>query len=297
MQEGNVLTSENSAEFYAAKLNITPANPPAEAVEKTEPVVETPSGEEATEQKASATEADDQHKQNPKLQERFDKLTKQREEAKRATDAANLRAEAAERRAADLEAKLNPPKAVDANARPQANQFNDAFEYAEALADWSSKNALKVRDQEERKKAWEAEQQKMLTSWEAKQAEFQAQNPDYKAMLASSDVVVSDPIRDAIIESDIGPKILYHLAEHPEIAASLSSKSVVSSLRELGKLEAKLSEDKPAVVESAPKLSNAPPPIKPIKGNNATSDNLIDSDGNFIGTYAQFKALSLAGKI
>src|SRR5437879_731355 len=127
MQEANVVTSENSAEFYAAKLNL-PASAPAEAVVKTEPVVEKPSGKESTEQPENkASEAGEAPKPktepNPKLEKRFSELTKQREEAKRATEAANARAEAAEKKAAELEAKLNPPKAGDANAKPQPAQF------------------------------------------------------------------------------------------------------------------------------------------------------------------------------
>ena len=73
-----------------------------------------------------------------------------------------------------------------------------------------------------------------------------------------------------------------------------------SQIREIGKLEAMLSADKPVAakaISSAPKISKAPPPINPLKGASAPMDNLVDSNGNFSGTYAQFKALEKAGKI
>ena len=277
-------------------MNLSPANTPAEA-EKSEPVVEEPSGEEATEKHEKATEAEEQHKPNPKIQDRFDKLTKQREEAKRETEAAIARAEAAERKNQEMEARLNPPKAIEPDAKPQANQFTDAFEYAEALSEWSAENALRQRDNQEAQKKQQADRDKMATSWKDRQATFEVKQPDYQEMIASSEVSVSDPIRDAILESDMGPELLYHLAENPEIAQSWATKSIITSLRELGKLEAKLSIDKPAAVDPAPKPSKAPTPITPIKGSNAPMENLVDSDGNFTGTYQQFRALEKAGKI
>jgi len=125
--------------------------------------------------------------------------------------------------------------------------------------------------------------------------------PDFDDMVASSDVVVTDPIRDAILESDVGPQILYHLAENPEIAEKLANQSVASALRQLGKLEAKFEKaeetqsDKPS--KTVAKKSNAPEPIKPLRGTSVATDIPMGSDGQFHGTFAQWKAARLAGKI
>ena len=295
-----VLTSETAAAFYAEKLNLAPANTPTEAVEKTEPVVEKPSGEEATESKDEVVEAEDQHKPKnaEKIEKRIAKAIYEREQARQEAAEAKARTVELERKSAELEARLNPPKTVDVDAKPQAGQFTDAFEYAEALAEWSAENALKTRDRQELEKKQLVERDKMVQSWQAKLTAAKADLPDYEAMIASSDVAVSDQLREAIIESDIGPQLIYHLAENPEIAAALASKSTASALRELGKIEAQLSKDKPATkaVDTAPKLSSAPAPISPIKGINAT-DSPIDGRGEFHGSYAQWKAARQSGKI
>lgn len=302
MSEATVVTSENAAEFYAKKMNQAPANAPAEAVETTEPVVEKTSGEESSKSEEKAIEAGEAPKPNPKIEKRFSELTFKQKEAERQAEAANKRAEEAERKAAELEAKLNPPKPVDTNAKPLPSQFTDAFEYAEALAEWSAENALNARDKQEAEKKEQAEKAKVYDAWRERTATFEATHPDYQEMLASSDVSVSDAVRDAIVESEYGPHILYHLAENPEIAKALASKTVASAVREIGKLEALFGVEKPTtplakVIEPASKISRAPAPIAPLRGANVSADVPIDSNGDFHGSYAQWKAARNAGKI
>jgi len=42
--------------------------------------------------------------------------------------------------------------------------------------------------------------------------------------------VVSNEVRDAIFESEVGPRILYHLAENPEIAEQLQGMTLTKAL-------------------------------------------------------------------
>ena len=114
-------------------------------------------------------------------------------------------------------------------------------------------------------------------------------------MIASSDVSVSDQVRDAILESDVGPRILYHLAENPEVAQSLNSLTVQAALRMLGRLEAKFEKveaEEPAA-KPAPTKSKAPAPISPIRGSGAVPD-VSDADKM---DFQQWKAARKAGKI
>jgi hypothetical protein len=111
-------------------------------------------------------------------------------------------------------------------------------------------------------------------------------------MVESSTVTVSDPIRDAILESDIGPRILYHLAENEDFALKLNEMPLITAIREIGKLEARL--EKPA--ESVTR-SKASAPISPIRGAASGSDFKVDSKGEFHGSYQNWKAARQAGKI
>ena len=121
--------------------------------------------------------------------------------------------------------------------------------------------------------------------------------PDFDDLVAASDVVVNNAVRDAILESDVGPKILYHLAENNDLAKKIAGLSPNAALREIGKLEARF-EAKPETKQTAPVVkSKAPAPIQPIRGGKNTPDVPLDSNGVFFGTAAQWKELRKAGKI
>jgi hypothetical protein len=151
--------------------------------------------------------------------------------------------------------------------------------------------------QEEARAKEAAERQKIIDQWAQKVEKAKAEMPDFDDMVASSDVVVNDDIRDAILESDVGPQVLYHLAENQDYAKKIASMSPKAALREIGKLEARF--EKTEVPEAKPPVvkSKAPAPINPIRGGSNKPDVPLDSNGVFYGTAAQWKELRRAGKI
>jgi len=293
-EAGQVLTSDNAAEFYANRLGLAESPAPAEA-EKSEPTeaVEQ-SGPEDAEAEAKQ---EGERKHNPKLERRFSEITKQREEARKEAQQEREARQALEQRLAALESRGQPQKASLVDEKPQPSQFSDAFEYAEALAEYTADKRIGEMKQQEAA-AKEAEQrQKVINQWTAKVEAAKASMPDFDDIVASSDVVVNDDIRDAILESDVGPQILYHLAENDEVAKKIAGLSPKQALREIGKLEARF-EAKPEAEKPAPIVrSKAPAPIQPIRGGKNTPDVPLDSNGVFFGTAAQWKELRKAGKI
>ena len=296
-----VVTSENLAEFQAHKLDIASAPAPAVA-EKSEPVVEAQTSdapeiveaEPADPQEEQESEVKPEKAPNPKVEKRFSELTKQREDARREADVQRAGREAAENRAQELEARLNPPAKVVKEGEPVPGQFADAFEYARALAHYAAEQALADRDKQDAEKKQIAERAKVVDQWNKRQDSLKSEVEDYAEVIAASTVAVSDQVRDAILESDVGPKILYHLAKNPDIAQALSEKSVSSAMREIGKLEAQLSAPTSAKPVVTP--SKASPPISPIRGTKSV-DSPIGSDGEYHGTFAAWKAGRRAGKI
>ena len=294
-QAANVVTSENLAEWTAQKLGLATEEAPTEVVEEaTEPVENAEGQSEPTaENEEKPTE---ERKTNPKLEKRFSELTKQREQLRKEAEAERSKREELENRIRELEGRSQPKAVeVDMDAEPQPSQFQDAFEYAKALAEYSAEKALKDRDRQEAERKANEERATLYKSWNEKLEATKAELPDYEEMIASSDVVVSDQIRDAILESDVGPKILYHLAENPEVAQALNSKSVISALREIGKLEARFEKAEPkeeAKREPVVKASKAPAPINPIKGS-AGSVEVADTDKM---TYQQWKAYRMKNR-
>jgi hypothetical protein len=302
----NVVTSENLAEFTAQKLGLVDPAPaePVAATEAEPDTVADQSGQENGEDDATATEEQKERKPNPKLERRFSEITKQREAAREEARLERQRREELEARLRDYEAKSNPQpaqaEAEDLGEEPKPEQFSDMFEYAKALAEYTADKKLAERDQEERNRKAAAEQEAKFKAWADRVNAVKSEMPDFDDMVQSSDVRVSDPVRDAIMESDHGPRILYHLAENTELAKKLAEMSAVSAVREIGKIEARFERDSKA---SAPEVkpvvgkSKAPAPISPLRGAVNTVDAGLDADGNFHGTYQQWKAARAAKRI
>ena len=291
-EAGQVLTSENAAEFYANRLGLAESPAPAEAVEEPTEPTETVEQSEPEEAEAEA-EPQEEKKQNPKLKLRFSEITKQREEARQEAARERQAREALEQRLAALEKQSQPQQAASVDQEPQPSQFNDAFEYAKALAEYTADKRIAEMKQEEAKAKEAQERQKVIDQWTQKVQKAKADLPDFDDIVASSEVVVNDDIRDAILESDVGPQILYHLAENDEIAKKIAGLSPKQALREIGKLEArfeKTEESKPVT------KSKAPAPISPIRSS-GKADVPISATGEFHGSYQAWKEARKAGRI
>lgn len=258
---------------------------------------------------SAAKPADKEAKKKGRLNERFSELTQAKKQAEEKAEkaSAELKAarearEAAERRANELAAKYEPPKPDEIGPEPVPEQFTDVGEYAKALKDYTADKTRRDDARAASEKAAAEERQRVADSFIKRQADFKDATPDYSEVLSNSDVKVSEEIRDAIVESDVGPQILYHLAKNPDVGESLGKMSIARALRELGKIEAKLSGDpapdranKPAA--SVAEISKTPAPISPLKGTSAIAATKVDTNGNFYGTYEEYKKLRAAGKI
>ena len=303
----NIVTSENLAEFTAQKLGLVDSEPAAPVAAREDANAE-PDAENQSEQDRDgndATTADDQkeRKPNPKLERRFSEITKQREAAREEARLEREQRERLETRVKELEGRVNPQAQApqdDVGEEPTPDQFSDMYEYAKALAEYTADKKMAERDQQDLNRKAAAEQEVKFKAWADRVNAAKSNLPDFDDMVQSSDVRVSDPVRDAIIESEHGPQILYYMAENAEFAKKLGDMSIVSAVREIGKIEARYERDAKVSAPDARAVvgkSRAPAPISPLRGALNTVDAGLDSDGNFHGTYQQWKAARNSKKI
>jgi hypothetical protein len=308
-----VVTSENMDAYVNEQLGIPAADDPEAVAAKELAELEAKQAEAAEAKKAEEEPAHDLGDQVPeekkgKLNKRFSELTQARKDAeakaaKEADDAkaAKEEAAAARREAAELKAKYEPPKSAEIGPEPQPAQFNDVGEYAKALKDWAADNAIRERAAAEaQEQARKADETKIAT-WNERQTAIRAEMPDYDEVIAAATTLtVSDQLKEAIIESDVGPAILYHLATHPEENAAIAALTVGQMLKRIGRLEVSLSkaaetaETKPTTPIAH--VSKAPAPITPLRGASSPVGVKRDANGEFYGTYEEFKKDYNAGK-
>lgn len=232
-------------------------------VEPTETIVETNEPKEASapEQNAENTDTTESIEEESKPQEvektftqkELDEIIQKR--IKKAESAAERRALKAY--AEKLEAMQKPveqePKAKVDNGKPTIAQFGEDVEgYVEAVAEWK----LQQRDIEAQNRYLQAQESQVRNKAQNVYAEAE-KIPGFDRE-AFDELPVTDPMAFAIMDSEIAPKLMAHLAENPKDAERICALSPARQAAEIGKLEVKLSEVKPV------KASNAPSPIKPI---------------------------------
>jgi hypothetical protein len=214
---------------------------------------------------------DEQGRFKPGVQRRIDELTRQRHEA--------------ERRASELEQRLQQLQSGTQSSgqapatKPDPRQFEDYGDYVAALTKYEAAQLLGQRDQQQaqalqqqRQQLTQQAEQARAEAWTERQTAARTALPDYDTvMAAAANVHVSAAVQDALLDSDRGPELAYHLAKNPAEAQRLNGLSPRQVDREIGRLEERLS--RPAT----PPVSKAPPPLKPLGGGgsgvaNATPD-------------------------
>lgn len=186
-------------------------------------------------------------------------------------------------------AALKEPKPAESKpeSAPKRDDFGSYEEFIEARAEWRADQKVKKRFEEfegkTRKQQEEANKAKATQEFQKRVSEVieagQKNYPDFDAVVneAVEDGLVptKGPLYEAIMDSDVGDKLAYHLAKHPDEAERIQKLSVYGQLRELGKLEDKLSAKK-----------EPRPTMDPIGGRTPTINGLRDD----MSTEAWMKA-------
>ena len=271
-------------------IETKPDSTPAEKVVPAAEVKEEPKTEdsappvEATEDSSAAP--DEAKKPAKGVQKRIDELTRQREDERRAREAAEARLDRLfgilekPAKQPDLNTEIKEPvKPVSTDfANPEA--FDAAvLDYSEKMTDWKVKKGIEeFKASEQKRLASEAQNAQVKTLQEnfTKREETVRQKyADYSTVAESPDVIVSLPMAQAIFSSEQGPELKYFLGKNPDEAKRISGMTtkmidqqgqiidvpdVARQLVELGKIEARLTTPAPVTKP----VSAAPKPITPI---------------------------------
>jgi len=229
----------------------------------------------------SAPEASTPAPKKDPVQERIDKLTRDKYDALRERDRKDYELE---RLRAEVE-QFKAPKTEVAtqNDFPTLEQFGyDEGKYQAAVAQHFSKLAAEQGTVAARQ-ALEAErqrqQQEQLTkNWATQEAEFMKSKPDYAEKVRreprDGGPVISQSMADLIKASPVGAAVAYHLAENVEKSAAIAALPPIEQAREIGRIEARLEAAKQ---KPAPAVSQAPQPIPKVDADEAPVTVKVDS--------------------
>ena len=155
--------------------------------------------------------------------------------------------------------------------RPKRDDFEDYEAFMRAEARFEARQEFKALQQQERQRSQQQSQAttdaQRLQRFNADLAKTREAVADFDEVVDAADVPVTQAMRDAILESEVGALLTYHLAKNPAEAQRISQLSHVAQIKALGAIEASLMQ-KPAL-----QVSKAPSPITPINsGTRASPD-------------------------
>ena len=119
----------------------------------------------------------------------------------------------------------------------------------------------------------EKQQSQVLDSYHEREEEARGKYDDFEQVAYNPKLPITDAMAQTIQSSDVGPDMAYYLGSNPKEAERISRLSPLSQAKELGKIEAKLSDNPPVK-----KTSNAPAPIAPITARSSGSPSLDTTD-------------------
>lgn len=207
--------------------------------------------ESESEQEGESEESTDDESQKPKktaYQRRVDQLTWKLREAERQLEA-------------ERQAKQPPkPESQKPVEFPTLESVGyDEGKYQEAVARYYEAQVDQTLSNREQQKAEEQRNQELHSKVGEFHAKGMALADDYEELVIKNPALpVTEAMRDALLATEKGPEVLYHLASHPDEIFRIANLSPYAQAVEIGRLEARMSIPKPK------KTSSAPSPIKPL---------------------------------
>lgn len=149
------------------------------------------------------------------------------------------------------------------NNEPNPDDFETHAAYVKAVTKW----AISSHENEKAQKAKEEEvvqsYQSRLKSFHDKVDEFKTSVKDFDDVIDEvADVKISAMLNDAIVSSDLGPRLFYELSKNKSELERINSLPDYKALIEIGKFEERIS--KASSKKEAVSVSKAPSPISPV---------------------------------
>ena len=155
---------------------------------------------------------------------------------------------------------------------PKADQFESVEQYAEALAAQKAEQLLAQREVQK-------QQAMLVEAYHEKEEEARNKYDDFEQVAYNPKLPITNVMAETIQASDIGPDLAYYLGSNPKEAERIARLSPYLQAKEIGKIEAKLSDTPPIK-----KTSNAPAPISPVSARSSSAPAYDTTDPRSVKT-------------
>lgn len=153
---------------------------------------------------------------------------------------------------------------------PPVDQFESVEAYAEA-------RALAIAEQREKQR----QQSELVESYHEREEEARGKYEDFEQVAYNPKLPITAVMAETIQSSDVGPEVAYYLGSNPKEAARIAKLSPFLQAKEIGRIEAKLTEAPPVK-----KVSSAPAPFAPVTARNSGAPAFDTTDPRSIKTMS-----------
>ena len=257
---------EIESSFVAPAVTEAPATPAATPASEPPSTAE-PGTESTPPEGESPVEADTPTLTQKKFDEVLGKRLAQESKRLKRVAEAEARAEFAERQLAQL---ITPPQQQQSLETPKPADFQDWESYNRALVKHEARIEAQQLFDSYRQQS-EAQQQQQFATQRAAQIlpkvqAAQAKYDDFAEVATSFNA--PRPMQEAMMESEIPGELYYYYGQNPQELDRVSRLSPVQQVKEIAKLETKLT--------AAPSPTRVPAPIKPDSGGTRVTKKLSE---------------------
>jgi hypothetical protein len=167
---------------------------------------------------------------------------------------------------------VQAPQAPKEPPKPENFQTTDEYNRS-MISHYGKEEAERVLKDRDVKAAQERDQQTLrskVQKYELAKEEIRSRHPDFDDALAEYEGPESPQILMALLDTEAPADVAYFLAKHPDEAQKMQGMKAHEVNRHLAKIEARIELEKSQA--KAPKTTNAPPPVNPVKAT-AKTDN------------------------
>lgn len=167
--------------------------------------------------------------------------------------------------------KQTPETKVDTkpelSTKPNPDNYKTVSEYDDAVFDWKYEQKRSREIAKEREDAVKSEVQTKISKHDERVEEFKKSHEDFRESWEEAVEMVgaqnlSLTVREAIINSESGPALMYELANDPKEFKRICQLTPISAAMALGKIEARI---KPSTTSENKQKKTVPKPITPVR--------------------------------
>ena len=147
---------------------------------------------------------------------------------------------------------VTPAPVITGTDDLKAEQFTSHDEYVQALAARKAEELIAARESQQQRSQLEK-------GYHEREELARDKYDDFEQVAYNPKVPISDHMADVIKASDIGPDIAYYLGSNVKEAARIAQLNPMLQAKEIGKIEARLSDNPPVK-----KTTSVPAPVNPV---------------------------------